>query len=155
MIREEKTYKFLAIAEGWEPVKFSLPPEQLSRLMKIKALRSDSAEKIARQRMERLEERTGCKWTLHREPLELRKRKLRKKQLANAARKPTKLDKVMKLVRLKGEFSFTFWMLGLVEALLLAVSPSRDSVLSGQLPRRECLFGSYGCGYRPSRLGLF
>lgn len=77
MTGKEKTYKFVAIAEGWEPVKLSLPPEKLSRLMKIKALRSDSAEKIARQRMEKLEKQTGCKWTLYREPPELRKRKLR------------------------------------------------------------------------------
>jgi hypothetical protein len=103
MTRKEKTYKFLAIAEGWEPIKLSLPPEKLSRLMKIKALRSDSAEKIARQRMEKLEKQTGCKWTLHNEPPKLSKRELRKKQLANTPRKPTRTDKILRIVRLLGK----------------------------------------------------
>ena len=104
MVRKEKAYLFLAIAEGWEPVKASLPPEKLSRLMKIKALRSDTAEKIARQRMEKLEKQTGCKWTLHKESPKLSKQKdLRKQQLANTSRKPTRTDKILRIVRLLGK----------------------------------------------------
>ncbi|MGD0281789.1 MAG: hypothetical protein ABSB95_05455 [Dissulfurispiraceae bacterium] len=75
MIRKEKTYKFLAIAYNVDP---QAVDNRTSRLMRIKAFRSDTAEKIANKRIERLEKQTGCKWTLHSEPGKLSDREERK-----------------------------------------------------------------------------
>ncbi|MGO9106573.1 MAG: hypothetical protein ACLQDH_10690 [Dissulfurispiraceae bacterium] len=65
MVRKEKTYRFLAIAYNVEPETVDY---KTVRLMRIKAFRSDTAEKIANRRIAKLEKRTGCEWTLHREP---------------------------------------------------------------------------------------
>lgn len=75
MIRKEKTYKFLAIAYKVDP---QTVDNRTSRLMRIKAFRSDTAEKIANKRIEKLEKQTGCKWTLHREPGKLSDREERR-----------------------------------------------------------------------------
>ncbi|MGO9378644.1 MAG: hypothetical protein ACLP29_08835 [Dissulfurispiraceae bacterium] len=63
---KEKTYKFLAIAQDFDSR--TTTPAQTSLMMRIKAMRSDSAEKIARQRLEKMERRTGWKWILIKEP---------------------------------------------------------------------------------------
>ena len=79
MIRKDKTYKFLAIAYNVDP---ELVDNRTARLMKVKALRSDSAEKIAKKRIEKLNKQTGYKWTLHREPHRLSDRQERARRVA-------------------------------------------------------------------------
>ncbi len=79
MTRKEKIYKFLAIAYNVDP---ELVDNRTARLMKVKALRSDSAEKIAKKRIEKLNKRTGYKWTLHREPHRLSDRQERANRVA-------------------------------------------------------------------------
>ncbi len=75
MTRKEKTYKFLGIANNVDPRTVSNRP---IRLMRIKTFRSDTAEKIAKKRIEKLEKQTGCKWTLHSDPGKLSERQERK-----------------------------------------------------------------------------
>ena len=75
MIRKEKTYKFLAIAYNVDP---KTVDNRTNRLMKVKAFRSDTADKIAKKRIEKLEKQTGCKWTLHSDPGKISDRQERK-----------------------------------------------------------------------------
>lgn len=74
MTRKEKTYRFAAIAYNVDP---ELVDNRTVRIMKVKALRSDSAEKIAEKRIEKLNKQTGFTWTLHSEPHRLSDRQKR------------------------------------------------------------------------------
>lgn len=84
MIRKEKTYKFLAIAYNVDP---ETVDNRTIRLMTVKAFRSDTAERIANRRIEKLEKQTGCKWTLHREPAKLSDRQERKLRMLRFLRR--------------------------------------------------------------------
>src|ERR1700690_1921282 len=79
MTRNEKTYRFAAVGYNVDP---ELVDNRTVRIMKVKALRSDSAEKIAKKRIEKLNKQTGVTWTLHREPRRLSDRQERANRVA-------------------------------------------------------------------------
>lgn len=63
--RTIKTYKFLAIAYNTAP---ETVDNKTVRLMRIKAFRSDTAQKTAFARIAKLGKKTGVKWKLYSEP---------------------------------------------------------------------------------------
>ncbi len=79
MTRKEKTYRFAAVAYNVDP---ELVDNRTVRIMKVKALRSDSSEKIAENRIEKLNKQTGVTWTLHSEPHRLSDRQERANRMA-------------------------------------------------------------------------